>query len=306
MIAATENRIHVGIGTYIGGGVTVFPVWHEAPEVKNYSWRPSSLRVGEVEQGARVDTLSVTNTSSRPHVIIEGDIFEGGWQTRTAATTMVLGRGETVEVPVLCVEQGRWGGDRTHANRRTRRTPYGVRKRMYDSRVEKRGSGQSEVWEEIHKLQSVHGFNNTGSLSDSLDDFKSLFDGGEFDTEFVDPGVANVRVAQVLPGQRGVIIGINGRIAACEIFGSTKGLTERFEAILDAARFEAGFAPPKMTQNYRARAFATEVTSRITLDAFVPEPVEVKSALGPLAFTSYCLGAGLVYAAILNQSELVG
>jgi hypothetical protein len=299
-----NERIHVGIGTYIGGGVTVFPVWPETPEVKNFSWKPGTLTVGEVEQGARVDTLQITNTGSRPHVVIEGDIFEGGWQTRTAASTMVIGSGETVEVPVLCVEQGRWGGDRRHANSRTRRTPYGVRKRMYDSRAKRRGTGQGEVWDEIHKMQTTRGFNSTGSLSDSLDNFKSSFEQDAQIRDFANLIDHDAAEARVLPGQRGVMIGINGHISACEIFGSTSGLKERFDAIIESARFEAGFGSTKKTPNYRARDFATTVTNTMNFDEFIPEPVEVSTPMGPLALTSFSLGAGLVYAAILNQQEI--
>jgi len=296
MNAVTENRIHVGIGTYVGGGVTVFPVWPEAPEVKNHCWKPGHLTIGEVEQGARVDTLQITNTGTRPHVIVEGDIFEGGWQTRTAATTMVIARGETVEVPVLCVEQGRWGGGREHVNRRTRRTPYGVRKRMYDTRAKRLGSGQGEVWDEINKMQSSRGFNQTGSLAFSLDEFVAP-DG--FDRE-----AQALNQAKLLPGQRGVMIGIGGQISACELFGSTDGLKQRFDAIIEAARFEAFEAPQRPTPNYRARDFATAITRSTPFGETIVEPLEIATPVGPLALTSFTLAAGLVHAAILNQQGM--
>lgn len=285
------NRIHVGIGSYVGGGVTVFPIWPEMREVKNFSWKPGNLVVGEVEQGARVSSLEVTNAGTRPHVVIEGDIFEGGWQTRTAAITTVIAPGETVQVPVLCVEQGRWGGERRHSNSRTRRTPYGVRRRMYDNHAKRRGNDQGEVWEEINRMQRERGFNQTGSLAVSLDNFKQ-------------ETAHETRKVRVLPGQRGVMIGINGRITACEIFGSTTGLNERFEAIIDAARFEASFIGSRETANYKARDFATTVMNTVDFDMFEPSPIEVTTSVGPLAYTNFATPDGLVYATILNQQDL--
>lgn len=288
-----NERIHVGIGTYIGGGVTVFPVWPEAAAVRNHCWKPKHLTIAEVAQGARVDTLEVTNSGHRPHVVIEGDIFEGGMQNRTAARTVVIPVGETVSVPVLCVEQGRWNGGRNHGTgSRMRRAPYSVRRRMYTSQMRGDMSAQGEVWDEIQNFQRRRGFEEGMSLAASMD---------RFNTDSQRPN--DYREVKPLPGQRGVMIGIGGYITACELFGSEEGLTQRFNAIIESARYEALDAMPRQTPNYMARDFATAM-SLTPVGEFLSEPAEVSTPLGPLAVTSFALAAGLVHAAVLNRAPV--
>ena len=287
-----NERVHVGIGTYIGGGVTVFPVWPEAAAVKNHCWKPKHLTVTEVGEGARVNTLEVTNRGHRPHVIVEGDIFEGGMQNRTAARTVVIPVGATVEVPVLCVEQGRWNGGRDHGmGSRMRRSPYSVRRRMYAAQTGRNMNAQGEVWDEIQNLQRSRGIEEGMSLAASMDRFVSA----PRSTREVD--------VKPLPGQRGVMIGIGGYITACELFGSEEGLTQRFDAIIESARYEALDAMARRTPNYMARDFATAM-SLTPVGQSLPEPTEVSTPLGPLAVSSYALATGLVHAAVLNRAPV--
>ncbi|MCF8541036.1 MAG: hypothetical protein K9H50_04670 [Aurantimicrobium sp.] len=300
-----SNQMHVGVGKYIGGGVTVFPVWPESPETKRLCWKPSHLSIGELGEGAQVNLLEVTNNGTRPHVVVEGDIFEGGWQTRTAATTVVIQRGETVRIPVACVEQGRWNGRREHDTRRVRKTPYRSRSRMTSFLASQNeeammsggpvdmstsGRPQQSMWEDIREMQEVRGFAPGLSLSLSMDD---IIDNAGPATDHVD--------AKLLPGQRGVIIGIGGYIAAAEIFGSTDGLKQRFDAIIDAARYEALDAPRRSTPNYLARDFARVIAERTPVGEQLDAPAQVTTPIGPLAVTSFALANVLVHAAVFNQ-----
>jgi hypothetical protein len=265
-----NERVHVGIGTYIGGGVTVFPVWPETAVVPYLKWKHEKLVVREVEQGARVDTLQISNEGSWPAVVVEGDIFEGGMQNRTASSTMVIAPFETAEVPVLCVEQGRWNGGRDHGiGTRMRRSPYSVRRRMYAAQTGRNMSAQGEVWDEIQNMQRSRGLEEGMSLAASMERFESM------------PRSSRTSRVKPIHGQRGIMIGIGGYIAACEIFGNEQGLKARFNAIVEAARYEAMGAPHRSTPNYMAR-----------------------TPLGPLAVSSFALATGLVHAAVLNRAPV--
>jgi hypothetical protein len=288
------DQIHVGIGTYIGDGVTIFPVWPEGRTVEGHCWKQAHLTVTEVPQGARVNTLQVTNNGHRPHIVVEGDIFEGGWQNRTASRTMIIPVGVTVQVPVLCVEQGRWNGTALHGmGTKVRRSPFGVRRRMFDAQAEGNGREQSEVWDEIQNLQSCRGMEPGLSLAASMDNF----------LEAIEAEARNVRVT-ALPGQRGVLVGIGGHIAGCEIFGSERALAQRLEAIVEAARYEALDVAPVATPNFRARNFARAITAT-QLRQTGPVPVRIDTPVGDITVSATFHDDSLVHATVL-RAEPVG
>ncbi len=152
------------------------------------------------------------------------------------------------------------------------------------------GRPQQEMWEDIREMQEIRGFAPGLSLSLSMDD---IIDNAGPATDHVD--------AKLLPGQRGVIIGIGGYIAAAEIFGSTDGLKQRFDAIIDAARYEALDAPRRSTPNYLARDFARVIAERTPVGEQLDAPAQVTTPIGPLAVTSFALANVLVHAAVFNQ-----
>lgn len=294
----THETIHSGKGTYIGYGVTVFPVWTSGTEMAAACFKTKHLTVTEVAGGPDVNRLSVTNNGHRDHVVVEGDIFEGGWQNRVAACTMVIPRGATIEVPVACVEQGRWNGSAAH-QRQVRRAPYRTRTHLNANlemdqvvgSIDAR-SVQGEVWDDIARFERARGAVAGHSLALSMAEVEERQVGS---AQHVQPSI--------LPGQRGVIIGIGGYIVAAEIFGSHEGLKQRFDAIISAARYEGMDAADRPTPNYLARDFATIMErNNLTMRRDVPERIE--SPVGPLAMSSYALAAGLVHAAVFNLRNI--
>jgi hypothetical protein len=285
------DTIHTGKGTFIGDGVTVFPVWTTGTEMTNVCFKTKHLTVTEVEGSPDVNLLSVTNNGHRDHVVVEGDIFEGGWQNRVAACTIIIPRGQTIEVPVACVEQGRWHGTQQHG-RQVRRAPYRTRARLNANLELNLLNGladasavQGHVWDDIARFERTRGAVVGHSLAMSMEQ-----------AEEAAPGLERVNL---LPGQRGVIIGIGGYIAAAEIFGTHEALQQRFDAIVNAARYEGLDAPNRPTPNYLARDFAG-VLERSNMEIRREVPERVETPVGPLAITSYALAAGLVHAAVFN------
>lgn len=224
------HEIHVG-RAILDHGVSLFPLWVGGPAVTGYDWSPTSIAFEEVEGGATVDTLEATNTAGRPAVALEGDLAEGGWQHRMVARSVAIAPGERRPVSVLCVEQGRWHGS-TSFGRRGRRVSATVRA------ASRRGSdAQLEVWQSIQHLDRQFTGSPTRSLTHHLDE-------------------AGAPSPRMLDGQRGVVIGVAGRILGAELFASVAGLRSRWEGIVEGARLDARRADWIPTQAETARQFA--------------------------------------------------
>jgi len=298
------EKFHVGRGSYDGAGLTIFPVWSEPPEITGHCWKPSHLTVGGLETGATVNNLLISNNGHRPHIALEGDVFEGGRQNRVLAQSLVIARGENLEVAVACVEEGRWHGAGGHRGS-SRRATYGVRTGMTNVRAregerrndERRdaaritGEAQSEVWNRIRRHERDRGQVEGHSLVESMMQMDARRE-------------ANFPAATVLPGQRGVIIGIGGVIAVAEFFGSTSGLTARWDGILSAARYEAMAVPSIQTPGWAARDFAVALQG-LPVGDNLAAPITTDSPMGPVAISSFALALGLIHAAVFNNAHPV-
>jgi hypothetical protein len=221
-------HLDVGSGRSVGG-LTLFPVWSDAPTLSRIRWSFEHLEVGELSGGASVGRLEVGNPSGRPTALIEGDLLEGGQQHRMSARTVVLEPFDRATVDVVCVEAGRWGGDREHRALGGRGAP-SVRRGALDEQ----GSAQSEVWRRISRYDERYGRSETSSMLEHLRRDEA-------------PDIRR------MPGQRGVIVGIGGRVLGLELFGSSRGLASRWDGLVRAAWLDARSAPSVPTPSRQAR-----------------------------------------------------
>ena len=224
-------ELHVGRGT-TRGAMTVFPLWSAHTGFSRYTTDARHLDVSECDGGPVVSTLMVGNTGDRPVLVLEGQLFEGGWQHRMACGSLMVGVHQRVPVEVACVEQGRWGGGTRQHSRGRRATPY-IREA-----VARGGDVQGEVWSRV--ARHTEGTQNaTGSFVHHLENGVGI-DTGAF---------------RRLPGQVGVLIGIGGQPYVAEVFDSQSTLRRQFDAIIEAAALDARFAPVVPTPSRRARRF---------------------------------------------------
>ena len=303
-----NETIHVGQGQYLGRGVTVFPVWLESDPISGYCWKTKHIRVSERDGGATVNALRVTNTGVRPHIVIEGDMFEGGRQNRVLVNSTIIQRGETRDIAVACVEEGRWHGSNTHGHS-ARRTPYSVaremseKKRLFqDEDLNEAEAGrlvQSEVWHKIRDHESRRGSVEAHSLLNSMEMFEA-----QFENDYRPEREEGVVEPRMLDGQRGVIIGIGGRIVGGELFGSSEGLTTRFDAIIASARYESLDAPHERTPALAARDFAA-VLERLDFDTKHADALTTVDRVGSLNISSFGLESKLIHASIFDANHPV-
>ena len=287
-MAKVFPTLHVGQGTYVQG-LTVFPVWVDAP-----TWRGGSIgaqvgvAVAEREGSPVVGELVVTNGHSGPVLLLEGEMLEGGWQNRTLAQSVLLMPGERSVVEVCCVEQGRWGGPAEHRRRARRVAPSVVGGlRNADS------ARQGRVWDRVRRYESVLGATATTSHGEHLDQVASD---------------AHLARLHPLDGQRGVIIGIMGVPVSLELFPTTDALAAQWRALVEAAALDARLGPPIRTTAAAARRFAERV-ERTSADR-LPDGLtfRVRSDRPGISVRGLGVDDVLVHANALNSSHplLVG
>lgn len=253
-MTATTNPtlplLHVGRGAQYGA-LTLFPIWADGGAATGLEWDLGALDVGEHDGGGQVNSLAAVNSGDKPVVLLEGDLLEGGWQTRMIARSTILGPHESADIAALCVEQKRWesGGNRGHraAGRRVSISLRAARDRAYRQGE----SPQSAVWHGITSRYETTVRTATNSFADHLD---RVARERSRRTERPLP-------AEPLAGQRGVIIGVGGRVLGMELLATPAALATRWTGILEAARFDADCAPEAPTPGQQARDFAVKVES---------------------------------------------
>lgn len=100
----------------VSGPLTVHPVFRDAdPALEYRSFAQAAAEgfvVHEVQQGASVNDLVVTNPLGVPVLLYDGEEVLGAQQNRTLDVTVLVGAHTKLTVPVSCVEAGRWDSGR--------------------------------------------------------------------------------------------------------------------------------------------------------------------------------------------------
>lgn len=209
-------ELHVGRGIAVGA-VTVFPVWSAGRPVRGLvTGSCDDLSVSELDGGPSVAALQVRNTGSRSALLLEGELLEGGWQTRALVRDLILAPSSRHTVEVSCVEQGRWGDQLAHQRRTRKVTP-----RVQMALRTDCSTRQGQVWVDVQRYEAAIGSTPTSSLAGQLDRLP-----------------ASPRLAR-LAGQRGVLIGLGEQPLALELFGSARALATYLPALLEAAALDA-------------------------------------------------------------------
>jgi hypothetical protein len=238
------------------GGVSLFPIYIHGGGGIDIGARPADVQI--TEQGsAEVPTITVTNSGQRPALLVEGETVTGGQQNRVLNVSVLVPGGATINVPVSCVEAGRWNGrsaferGRTFAPRRVRRV-----KNMTVSDSVKRGgtksSDQGAVWNSIdYELDRLKVDSSTRSIHAS----ELLF---EADSSLAIAAQELVGVGP-LPGQCGIVLGHGKRIVAAEIFATPELLAANWEALVRAALLDAPERIEGSPSVSRALRFVTRI-----------------------------------------------
>lgn len=173
---------HFALGEpQVAGPLAVFPVFGPDPAL---AYRPlaEAIALGafvkEVDGVASVNDLLVDNPTDRPLLIFEGEEVLGAKQNRTFDSSVLVDARSRTQVPVSCVEQGRWspGGEADRMAPAPQAADPGLRrvKRAAANRAARAGAqaraDQGEVWRTVSDRLRDHGVDSdSAALSDVYD-----------------------------------------------------------------------------------------------------------------------------------------
>src|ERR1700730_11094474 len=141
------------------GRLTLLPVFHDGPALEYVTFadaqKDGSAEITEVGEAGAVSTLEVTTSSKVPVLMIDGEILIGLKQNRVLNTTILVPAKTTLNVPVACVEAGRWRRATSKAGRADYALSPKIRAmKRHSVTLSARASGkftadQGAVWDEV-------------------------------------------------------------------------------------------------------------------------------------------------------------
>jgi hypothetical protein len=211
------------------GEVSFFPVFINQRVPTMGTGAAGGVHISERDD-AEVPTLQVTNTSGVPVPLVEGETVTGGLQDRVLNVSVLVPAGATIDLPVSCVEQGRWSGGTAFARGTMHATRRVLRAKSTGVAANVRASGakhsdQGDVWSAVRfELQRVGGVSATGN-----------FDGvGRALTARDDIAVATDEMVGLGPlaGQCGIVVAHGSRVVAADVFATPDMLACHWAAIV--------------------------------------------------------------------------
>jgi hypothetical protein len=229
---------HASIGfPLVCRGITLFPLYVHQADVRVTAGGDNDLEISE-RPDAEVPSLHVRNRAVHPVLLVEGETVLGGRQNRVINTTIVVPAASEIDIPVTCVEQGRWHGQQGF-DRHRRLAPRRVRRTKLTGVVEDvarsggRRADQGAVWSAVHsEMASRMAHNDTG---DMLAMEAEILRRDDRLRREIDELVA----MGPLPGQKGVVVSRGSRVLSVEVFGSTDLLSANWEGLVRSAMLDA-------------------------------------------------------------------
>ena len=167
---------------------------------------------------SQVNTIIVKNDAVTPLLLIDGEEIVGGDQNRIVNSTILIDGKSSMSIPVSCSEKGRWAYKSEFkqsnyiANFNTRRA------KEYASRS--KHHFQDVIWSSISDLEEENSFASpTSAMEESYENLKVGHN-------------KIIKEFEVVDGQNGVLIILDGEIEGFELFLNPEIYREFHEKIL--------------------------------------------------------------------------
>lgn len=228
------------------------------------------LEIGEVCESGDVNTVVINNMTGKPVLIIDGEEILGAKQNRMVNATILVAAAQKVEIPVSCVERGRWNYTSEKFSK-SDTIAYSSLRRQKAAQVSMNlaaeqgfASDQGAIWAEIDRTQEHMRTNApTGALHETY---------RQKDEELNHM----VEDLQLYPGQVGIAAYISNRFICLDLFDKAATLEKLW---------------PRLLRSYALDALAS-TDSR--LDAPLPEAAEVIGKIDNSTYLTYpSVGLGL-------------
>lgn len=214
-LSALPSRISVGVAQTFRN-LVVLPLLDPSSPVAGWLTLDDALERGateitEVSETGSVPQLQLLNREDTAVFLLDGEELVGAKQNRILNLSILVPGRTSLEIPVSCVEQGRWswrsrgfsGADRVIYSKLRRSNAEAVSESLAFS-GDRRGD-QGKVWDDISSKSarmSVH--SDTGAASALYERYREDLDGF----------VAGIEAA---PGQVGAAFLVNGRFAGLDL-----------------------------------------------------------------------------------------
>jgi hypothetical protein len=169
--------------------------------------------ISERSSDGDVNSLRITNKSDRPLFVLSGEVVIGGKQDRIIGANTLIPAKTSQEVPVFCVEHGRWAGNQkgfTSANA------------LAHGRLRANASyrDQGQVWAEVSQMNNLR---NTENATDTYRTIATQQSNGSLAKH---EKKLNAAIEKIDANDRkrmvGFVVAIDGKVVTVDMFGSNR------------------------------------------------------------------------------------
>jgi len=262
------------------GRVTVFPISLSRGNrpIRNVLTMSQALARGvlviEELKPAAVSEARFINKSEKQFVfLMAGELVAGGRQNRTLRTDALLGPQSSAQLPLYCVEKGRWaGGGKFSAAGGV--APQSIREQAAGA------AGQDAVWDEVARA------NKRMKVSTPSDDLNAAMTSPVTARRLKE---LRGRITPRLPrGCVGIVVVHGSRIVGADLFNSPELFAAMRQKVLDSYLSQYGLGP-RIVQGGGSAKLAVRPVSQDQVQRYLRGCYDGRFTAGPLR------GVGRVY-----------
>ena len=282
-------------------GVSFFPVYLAGNDLPAITTGESSeLVVDELDEPS-VQVLRVRNGGDKPVLVVEGEHFLGGKQNRAVNVTVLVPALADLEIPVSCLERGRWGRPRAAARDDTfaaapvRAAQHaGVAASM--RRSGSRAGDQNAVWDEVDAM--LHRASVQSTTAAAADVKRA--------TQHREPSraaaIEKLAAHGPLPGQCGVVAAHGPWVASMDLFGSPHLLAAHWQALIRSHLLEPPVAKGRPSATRVLQVVRRFAAARMHEAPGVGLGVERRVADDRMTGHALTLNGSIVHAAFFSRT----
>lgn len=229
-IKSFVSSLHIGESTTYEN-LTVFPLYTDQSREDGVTLLDEAIKtqkftVTEIDESGNVPELKAVNQLDTDVLILDGEELVGAKQNMIVNTTIIIGMGKQVVIPVSCVEQGRWhyrskkfssGKSNLYADLRRKKSQAVYSSLKSSASYE---ADQHEIWGDItEKADNLSVDSDTGAMNDIFESYDDEIK--KYEDKF-----------KILQGQVGFVAMIGKKIVGLDIFGSRSVLPKIYSKIL--------------------------------------------------------------------------
>jgi hypothetical protein len=192
------------------------------------------VKVSEKQRGGSVNEVVLQNASDRPLLLMAGEVILGGKQDRVIGKDTIVPPRQKSEIPVFCVEHGRWTGGEQASFRSGKSLAHSK------LRAKAKYESQGKVWQEVSEKNAKRATTN------DTDTYRNVATGESVEKAvrpYADHFKGTLQKAADAKRIIGYVMVLNGRIVGIERFRSPKLLAKYQDKLLRSYYVEAVDAP---------------------------------------------------------------